>query len=279
MDLISCYFNNQEIKWNNYISNAVNDMLNAGIDIVSDGQTRDPMIQIFTRKLKGCRIRGRTEIVDKIEYKNNITIDDQKYVKSLIPKKTQLKGLLTGPYTLTKSCIDMFYNDEKNLAYDFAKALAEEAKNLQNIVDIIGIDEPFFSNFMPEYAKDLIEIIVRKIKCPITLHVCGDVSNIVPDIFDMPVDILSHEFKASPFLLNVFNKYSFSQKICLGSVRSDDSTIESVEEIESHIKKALDIFGNKVIQISPDCGQRNLSRDIAYQKLRNLVLAGEKIDG
>ncbi|UCH71927.1 MAG: hypothetical protein JSW62_05920, partial [Thermoplasmatales archaeon] len=131
LELMNGYFNQKEVSWNKYISSAVNDMVNAGIEIVSDGQTRDPFVNIFTRKLKGCRIRERTEIVDKVEYFGPITIDDQKYVKSLIPKDRQLVGMLTGPYTLTKSSLDLFYNDEKELAFDFAKALRQEAQTLQ----------------------------------------------------------------------------------------------------------------------------------------------------
>ena len=98
-------------------------------------------------------------------------------------------------------------------------------------------------------------------------------------MLEIPVDILSHEFKASPQLFDRFRNYSFSQKICLGSVRSDKPDVESVEEIVRHIRKAIDIFGNKVIQVSPDCGQRLLPRENAYEKLRNLVRAGEIVNG
>jgi len=52
-----------------------------------------------------------------------------------------------------------------------------------------------------------------------------------------------------------------------------------VREIADHIKKAVDIFGDKIVQVSPDCGQRLLPRDIASQKLINLVKAGETING
>ena len=279
MDLMHSYYNQQVIYWQDYIKQAVNDMLESGIDIISDGQTRDPMVQIFTRKLKGCRIRQRTEIVDRIEYNGPITIEDQKYVKDLIPVGKEIKGIITGPFTLANSCVDLFYNDEKKLAFDFAYALGKEAKLLQKYVDIISIDEPFFSNKMPEYAKELIEIITKYLTCPTTLHACGDISNIIPDLFEIPVDILSHEFKATPKLMDVFKDYSFSQNLCLGAIRSDDSRVESVEEIKNHIEKAIDYFGEKIIQISPDCGQRFLSRDIAFQKLKNLVKAGEKING
>lgn len=277
--LMNSYFNQEEVNWENYISNAVNDMVRAGIDIISDGQTRDPFIQIFTRKLKGCRIRNRTEIVNKIEYDKPITVEDQKFVRDLITKNNGLKGVITGPYTLSKSCVDFYYNDEKKMAFDFAYALSREADILQKYVDIISIDEPYFSIYMPDYGNDLISIITKNITCPTMLHSCGDVSSIIPDLIDMPVDILSHEFKGSPKLFDAFKEFSFSQKLCLGSVRSDDIKVESVNEIKNHIKKAIDIFGNKIIYISPDCGQRLLPRDTAFQKLKNLSKAGEEIYG
>ena len=279
MNFMNGYFDQNEVSWNKYIESAVSDMVNAGIDIVSDGQTRDPFIQIFTRKLKGCRVRDRTEIIDKVEYDDPITVEDQKYVRSLIPKDKELIGLLTGPYTLTKSCVDLFYNDEKKLAFDFAYALRKEAEILQKHVDMISIDEPFFSNDMPEYGKDLIEIITKDLSCTTRLHACGDVSNVVTELLEIPVDVLSHEFKASPQLFDVFKEYSFSQKICLGSVRSDDTRVEPVNEIIEHVKNGIDIFEDKICQIAPDCGQRLLPRDVAFQKLKNLVKAGEQING
>ena len=279
MDFMHGYFNQTVVPWNKYIEPAVSDMVNAGIDIISDGQTRDPFVQIFTRKIKGCRVRDRTEIIDEVEYEKPITIEDQKYVRSLIPKNKELIGLLTGPYTLTKSSVDLFYNDEKKLAFDFAYALREEAKILQKHVDIISIDEPFFSNNIPEYGKELIKIITRDLSCPTRLHACGDISKVVTEILEIPVDVLSHEFKASPQLFDVFKEYSFSQKLCLGSVRSDDSRIESIEEIYNHVKKGINLFGDKITQVAPDCGQRLLPRDAAFQKLKNLVKVGEKING
>jgi len=279
LELMNKYLNYEEISWNKYIDAAVNDMLSTGLDIVSDGQTRDPFVNIFLRKIKGCRIRDRAEVIDKVEYDQSITIDDQIYVKSNLPKNRGLVGLITGPYTLAKSCVDLFYNDEQKLAFDLADILRIEAKNLQKHVDLISIDEPFYSVEMPDYAKELINIVFKDVSIQKRLHVCGDVSEIIPDLLDMPVDILSHEFKASPHLFEEFKKYSISKNICLGSVRSDDKKIESVEEIAKHIRKGIDVFGSNIVQISPDCGLRIQPRDVAHQKLVNLVKAGEKIYG
>jgi len=279
MYLMNGYFSQKVVTWDKYIKTAVKDMVEAGIDIISDGQTRDPFVNIFTRKFKGCRIRERTEIIDKVEFDGPITIDDQKFVKSLIQKNKQIIGLITGPYTLTKSCVDLFYNNEKELAFDFAMALKQEAKLLQEYVDIISIDEPFFSMEVPEYGKELISVITKDLSCPTRLHVCGDVSSVIPQLLDMPIDILSHEFKASPVLFDAFKQYNITKKICLGSVRSDKSKIESVDEIVKHIKKAIDIFGDNISQLAPDCGQKMLTRDVAFKKLKNLVKAGEIIYG
>ena len=278
-ELMHQYFSEQESQWTRYITQAVQDMTTAGIDLVSDGQTRDPFIQLFTRRLRGCRVRDRTEVVGPVEYNGPITIDDQIYTKRLLPRKTGLIGVITGPYTLSQSCVDLFYNDEKALAFDFATALHREAETLQRHVDLISIDEPFFSNELPEYAHDLIEVITHGLSRPTRLHVCGDVSRIVPQMVDMPVDILSHEFKASPHLFDTFKEHPGARKMCIGAVRSDDSLIESVEEIVAHVKKAYTIFGDNVVHIAPDCGQRMLPREIAFQKLKNLTAAGEILNG
>jgi 5-methyltetrahydropteroyltriglutamate--homocysteine methyltransferase len=190
-----------------------------------------------------------------------------------------LLGVLTGPFTLTKSSVDLFYHDEKQLCFDFAAALRREAEMLEKQVDVLSIDEPFFSNQLPEYAGELIGVITKHLSCPTRLHVCGDVSKIVPELGDMPVDILSHEFKASPFLFDVFREHPCSKKICVGVVRSDDPHVESVDEIVAHVETALDVFGEQVVQIAPDCGQRLLPEAVAFEKLSNLSRAGDIING
>lgn len=278
-DLIKNYHDQKLFSWDKYIKSAVKDMVNSGIKMVSDGQTRDPFLNIFYRKLEGCRIRERPEVIDKIRFKEPITLDDQKYVRNIIPKNTKLIGLVAGPYTMSMSCSDLFYKDEKEMAYDFAYALKEEVKALKQNVDMISIDEPYFSVSMPDYARDLIQIIVRDVSLPIRLHSCGDISNIIPELLDLPIDILSHEFKATPKLFDAFKEYNIKKKICLGSVRSDKNIVEPVDDIIKHIKKGIDVFGDNIAQIAPDCGLRLQPRAIAFQKLKNLVEAGEKVYG
>jgi len=279
LEFIDKYYQNKQISWEKYIKNAVDDMVNAGINIISDGQTRDPFVNIYLRKIKGCRIRARPEVIDQVEFEKPITVGDIKYVKKIAPKKTKIVGLLAGPYTLAKSCVDMYYHDEKALSFDIAKVLQKEAELLQNHVDLISVDEPFFSISMPDYANDLIKIVTRKVKCKKRLHVCGDVSTIIPILLDMPVDILSHEFKAQPKLFKHFKEHSITKEICLGCIRSDKKRVESTKEIKNHILKGKDVFDGKIGQLAPDCGLRHIPKENAFKKLVNLVKAGEEVYG
>jgi len=279
LEQINGYYNQSYISWNKYIKDAVNKQINAGIDVIADGQTRDPFLNIFYRKIKGCRIRDRPEVIDKVEFSGPITIEDQKYVRKIIPKNKKLIGLIAGPYTLTQSCKNLFYKDDKELAFDFAEALKNEAKMLEDHVDMISVDEPFFSVQMPEYAKELISIVTKNISLEKRLHVCGDVSDIIPQLIELPIDVLSHEFKAKPELFDKFIQYDFNQKICLGGVRSDESRIEPVDEIVAHLKKAKKLFEDKIAYISPDCGQRMRTPYEAFQKLKNLVEAKRIVYG
>ena len=275
--LMDRYFKGETISWESPLNEAIQDFLTAGITMIADGQTRDPFITIFARKLEGCRIRSRPEVVDTIGYKEPITLEDLRFVKQQLPPGKKLVGLLVGPHTLSQSVVDLYYHDVKELTFAFAEALHKEAQQMQGLVDMISVDEPFFCMGIPDYAKDIISRAVSGVSVPVRLHACGDVTKVLPDLLELPVDVLSHEFKASPQIMDGFSEYHFSQNICLGCVRSDDSRVEPVEEIVEHIQRAQQVFGEHICQLAPDCGQRLLPRDVAFQKLQHMVLAGERI--
>ena len=279
LKMMDDYTNGVLPLWEPYIKHAVSSMSDAGIDLISDGQTRDPFINIFARGFQGCRIRSRAEVIGPVDLLKSITKNDLTYVSSIIPKDKKILGLLVGPCTLSESVVDYYYNDKKELAFAFANALKKELKIIEPLVDMISIDEPFFSNSFPEYAKELISMVLDGISCPTRMHVCGDVSSIVKDIVDFPVDILSHEFKATPDLFDVFSEHPSNIGICLGCVRSDRKEVEPVSEIITHIEKGKKIFDSKLKQLAPDCGLRMLPEKNTLAKLRNIVSAKEKIYG
>jgi 5-methyltetrahydropteroyltriglutamate--homocysteine methyltransferase len=277
--LMEGYYQGVQPSWEQYIEHAVCSMTAAGIDIISDGQTRDPFIHIFARGLNGCRVRKRPEVIEPIDLDQSITGEDLRFVKSILPKGRKLMGLIVGPYTLSESLVDLYYHDSKELAFACAEALRKEITCITPLVDMISIDEPFFSNHLPEYGMELVSILTEQVSVPIRLHVCGDVSSIVDQLVDYPVDMLSHEFKASPQLFEVFKQYPSNKGVCLGAVRSDIGEVEPIDEIVDHIRIGSDVFGSHLRQIAPDCGLRLLPEQCAYEKLQNLVAAKRIVYG
>ena len=183
------------------IQEAVEAQISAGIDIISDGQTRNDMIKLFAAKLSGIRMRQKPVVIGELEHMKPITLDDQNLAKKIIHGRAMLKGIITGPFTMAMSCQDEFYGSQEKAAMGFAQALNTEARALSDVVDILQIDEPFFSIEYPEYAENLISTMFSGVKIPRALHVCGDVSQIFGKLVELDLQILDHEFAAHPGLL------------------------------------------------------------------------------
>ena len=259
------------------LERAVAAQVECGVEMVSDGQTRDTMVNIFARHLRGIRMKERPIAIADVEWRGPITLADLERARSVLPKGRMLKGLITGPYTMSKGVVDQHYKDPAELAMAFARALNSEARAIEPAVDIIQLDEPFFSVEYPAFAKELVKKAFDGIGKPKALHVCGDVSKIFGNLAEMPVDVLDHEFAAHPELLGVLKEHNFKQSIGYGCVRSDDARVEGVDEIAARIKKGIDVIGRERLLIDPDCGLRNLPLESALGKLKNMVAARNKV--
>ena len=258
------------------IRQAVEKQIEAGIDIISDGQTRGDFVKIFAEKFRGVVVERRTVVISEIEYTRPVSVDDINYTKKLAGKRAQIKGIITGPFTLAKSCENRHYKNLRELAFAFAEALNREARALEPHVAMLQIDEPFYSVDYPKYARETIAIVRKGIKKSVGLHACGDVAGIFQKLVEFPVDVLHHEFAANPRLLSVVSEIKFKQKIGFGCVRSDSERVEEVKDIAANIRKAIDALGAEKIILNPDCGLRNLPQEAAFKKLRNMVKARDK---
>ncbi len=261
------------------LAQSVQKQLSAGVDIISDGQTSGDFINIFARNFSGIVIEERPIILDEIRYLRPSTVDGQKKAKKLIPKGVELKGIITGPYTMAKSSQNRHYKTLEELAFAYAEGLSEEAEKLDKIVDYIQVDEPFFSVDYPEYGRKLVEKVFSKVTKPRMLHVCGDVAEIFPQLTEYRVDYLEHEFAANPHLWDTVKKHSFKQTLGVGVVRSDENKAETTEEIKTRMETAVKNMGGEKLIFNPDCGLKNLSPQVAYAKLENMVKAKDILDG
>ena len=268
------------------IKTSVIAQLDAGVDIVSDGQVRGDMVSIFTEFIPGMKIvDGNTEIVSKIRNPvQEISVKDLQYAKKVmkeyfngsIPEGKGVKGIITGPNTIVHSSrLTAFYKTKEDAIIDLAHSLKHEVDAIAKKVEpvYIQIDEPFLSTGMVEMktAREAIGILKDGLEVPLAMHVCGILSDCFSDIAEFNVDILDFEFAGNNVNLDVLEKNSSlisNKKIGFGCVDSSVNTVDDIEDIDELVCRAIDIVGKDNLFLDPDCGLRRAPRDVAFEKLR-----------
>lgn len=260
--------------------------LDAGVDIISDGQVRGDMVSIFTEFIPGMKIvDGNTEIISKIRKPTQeISLKDLQYAKKVmneyydgkIPEGNGVKGIITGPSTIVYSSRIMgFYKNKEDAIIDLAHSLKFEVDAIAKKVEpvYIQIDEPFLSTGMVEMktAREAIDIIHDGLDVPLAMHVCGILKDAFSDISRFNVEILDFEFAGNNVNLKVLeDNYSLvsSKKIGFGCVDSSVNTVDDEGDVDELVQKAIDIVGKDNLFLDPDCGLRRAPKEVAFEKLR-----------
>lgn len=110
------------------------------------------------------------------------------------------------------------------------------------------------------------------------MHVCGSIVDIFEKLLEFNVDIIDCEFAGTKENLNILEDVDLKgKKIGFGCVNTKTNKVESVEEIKKRILKGIELIGKENMVIDPDCGLRNLKRESAFNKLKNMVRAAHAI--
>lgn len=268
------------------IKSSVIAQLDAGVDIISDGQVRGDMVSIFTQYIPGMIIEdGNTMIVSKIVRPiHEISVKDLQYAKKVmndyyggsIPEGKGVKGIITGPNTIVHSSrIKFFYKNREDAIIDLAHSLKYEADAIAKKVEpaYIQIDEPFLSTGMVDMktAREAIDIIKDGLDVPLAMHVCGILSDAFKDISRFNVDILDFEFAGNNVNLGVLEENAgliSGKKIGFGCVDSSVNTVDDIKDVDELVTKAIEIVGKDNLLLDPDCGLRRAPKDVAFEKLR-----------
>jgi 5-methyltetrahydropteroyltriglutamate--homocysteine methyltransferase len=286
------------------VVHAVKKQVEAGIEIISDGQVRGNMVQIFARAVPGMAWEdGTSKIKKKISYlsnsvgandlkialktANSISKDFKPSAQVLSHGKFQdgikgVKGIITGPTTLVLSSrLEGFYtkHNRDKAILDLAMSLKNEVKFLEKAgAAVIQVDEPFLSTGMAdiENARKAIKIMCKDLKVPIAIHVCGDVTEVFPELVKFPVDIIDCEFAGIEKNLKVLETTDIKdKKLGFGCVDTKTAKVDGPETIGRLIKKGMELVGEEKMIADPDCGMRMLPEQAAFQKLKNMKEAVE----
>ncbi len=268
------------------IKQAVFSQLDAGVDIISDGQVRGDMVSSFSKFIPGFKIEdGNTYIISKIRSPTGeISVNDLIYAKKLIkeyyngkiPEGKGIKGIITGPSTIIHSSrITSFYKNKDDAIIDLAHSLKKEVDAIEKKVKpvYIQVDEPFLSTGMVnmKVAREAIEILHEDLSIPLAMHVCGTLEGAYKDIAKFDVDILDFEFAGNNVNLDLLEKninLFEGKKIGFGCIDSSKNEVDSKDKTQELISKGVDIIGEDNILLDPDCGLRRAPMDVAFKKLK-----------
>ncbi|RAU44180.1 methionine synthase [Pseudocitrobacter sp. RIT415] len=289
---------------------SLDDQLRAGIDIVSDGeQTRQHFVTTFIEHLSGVdfekrevvKIRNRYDasvptVVGAVERQKPVFVDDARYLRQLT--KQPIKWALPGPMTMIDTLYDAHYKSREKLAWEFAKILNQEAKELEAAgVDIIQFDEPAFNVFFDEvndWGIAALERAVEGLKCETAVHICygyGIKANTdwkktlgsewrqyeeaFPKLQQSTIDIISLECHNSRVPMDLLALIR-GKKVMVGAIDVATSAIETAEEVADTLRKALQFVDADKLYPSTNCGMAPLARQVAAGKL-NALSAGAEI--
>jgi 5-methyltetrahydropteroyltriglutamate--homocysteine methyltransferase len=290
---------------------SLSEQIAAGIDIVGDGeQTRQHFVTTFIEHLSGVdfdkretvRIRNRYDasvptVVGAVAREKPVFVEDAKFLRGLTDRP--IKWALPGPMTMIDTLYDAHYKSREKLAWEFAKILNEEAKELEAAgVDIIQFDEPAFNVFFDElndWGVATLERALEGLKCETAVHICygyGIKANTdwkktlgsewrqyeqaFPKLQQSKLDIISLECHNSRVPMDLLELIR-GKKIMVGAIDVANQTIETPDDVANTLRKALEFVDADKLYPSTNCGMAPLPRAVAQGKLQALSAGAEII--
>ena len=275
---------------------AIRDMERAGIDIITDGEMRrESYSNRFATALEGidietpAMIKNRAgvdtivpRVVGKVRRRAPVEVRDMEFLRRNTDRKAKIT--LPGPFTMAQQVKNEFYKDQEELAMDFAVAVNEEARDLQEAgADVIQLDEPWLRN-----DPDAREALRRQGDQPrarrhhgadrgasvLRLRVSGqqqaDVYFFLSELADSKAQQISIESAQPKIDLGVLKDLS-GKKIMLGVINLGDQIVERPEQVAERIRAGLKHVSPDRLIPAPDCGMKYLTREVAFGKLKALA--------
>ena len=294
------------------VQEVINDQINCGIDIVTDGEVRrENYIHHHCRYINGIDfdyLTKKTARTGNYDCYLPTIVSKVKFTEPFLNKEFQInqknstkpvKITLPGPLTITDTIADNFYFNDKDLGIDLSILINEEVKALADAgCRYIQIDEPLFArkptdanNFGIENLERCFHGVSNNVEK--IVHICcgypdkidsnnypkahlHSYNNIAINLEDSTIDTISIEDAHRHNDLKLLELFK-TKKIIFGLIKIASSEIENIDEIKSRVLDCLNHIDKERLIAAPDCGMGYLSREMAIQKLENLNKAVKDI--
>jgi 5-methyltetrahydropteroyltriglutamate--homocysteine methyltransferase len=282
---------------------AVADMVDAGIDTVTDGeQRRESYFNQFANAVDGLDLdrpgtaiarTGRPtpvpRVVGPIRRARSVLGRDARFLRSITDRR--IKVTIPGPFTLAQLAQDEHYRDPERLAMAYAVAVNEELRELEPIVDVLQLDEPYMQAFPDRaraYAVRAIDRALDGLAKPTIVHLCFGYAftvkekpsgySFLPELERCAAGAVSIEAAQPQLDLAALDALP-SKTVVLGVLDLGDPTAETADVVARRIEAALAHVPPARLVAAPDCGMKYLPRALARAKLRALADGARAVAG
>ena len=293
-----------------YIRWAVRDQVNAGLEIVTDGEGyRENMYYYYQKRIDGITFEDMilkqfgqagfeiecARLIDELKNPRFMMAHNWKIARETAPTNVRVKQTVTGPHMLSRFTVNErpdLYPDQPALARAWADILRQELLAvIEAGCDYIQFDEPAWtespeqSEWAAEILNELIETLPAGVR--VALHVCGGnprrkrvyftkYIDLAPAFKKVKIDEVSLEHCTLDYdLMALWEMWDFQGDLTLGVIdqRSDD--IETTEIIRERMAPALKHFPPERLLLTSECGFGHVPINITRPKLKALTQAAE----
>ena len=286
---------------------ALADQVEAGLDIVTDGEQRrrhyiwgfceglsgidySQLVKIRTRGGRYGSLVAAPRVVGPVRRPGPVMLDALRFV--LGRTDHPVKVTLPGPMTIADSVADEHYGDRRTLAFELARLLNEEASELAAAgCAVVQFDEPCFNVYLDdveEWGIEALELAAAGVQATSAVHICYGygIPNVLawkrqntdwthyhrtlPLLRTSTIDQISVESAASGVDPSVL-ALAEGKDLVVGTIDVGTEEVESPEVVAGRIREALRYVAPEHLFPSTDCGLMPRSRGAARAKLSALA--------
>ena len=284
---------------------AILDQERAGLDIISDGESRrlDGYVDGYYAIIEGIRAiepprkagpwgydqQTRYEATGRIEAPTGLGIVDEfKYLIAHTDRPT--KVTCAGPLTFgSRIRPGDVYNSTVEIAEEFAHVINSELKALVEAgATFVQIDEPARGNVTGEEMARLFNMATDGVDAKLGYHICfgnrfgrarfkRDYANYFPEALNANAHQFVLEFASREMAeLDRWSEWNDGRELGAGLIDVKSFYPETPEDVAGRIRRALEHTDADKLYVNPDCGFGWSPRYMAVAKL-NAMVAGARI--
>jgi len=294
------------IRW------AAADQVDAGLDVITDGEVRrENMYYFFQKRLDGLsfdqmeyRRYGTAgfgieiaAVVDSLKNPHFELARDWKIARETAPARVEVKLTSTGPHMLAKFSNNKrpdLYPTDRDLALAYAAILNQELREVVSAgCEFIQFDEPAWTAFPEEtlWAAEALNEAREGLNAKIGLHVCGgnarrkrvyftQYDELAAAFAFARIDQVSLEYCTLNYnMLTLWDKWDFKGEFAVGVIDQRSDTMETPELVAARTRPVLEYFSPERLLLASECGFQHVPLDITRGKLRALVAGARTLRG